>query len=660
MKKILLFVALMMSIFAFSDVFVENGKVVFTFEWEGAKVVYLAGTFNNWSPTALPMKEVEPGLWRAELELEPGTYQYKYVIDGTTWKEDPNAPGYVDDGFGGYNGIFTLVEKDGKLFIVGPQKKGEEKKYEPNPEREDTIFVEDGVVVIRYYNPDAEFVTIAGNFNNWNAEEIEMYPIEDGWWEGVLELRPGIYEYKFVVNGEEWVTDPNAFAFVDDGFGGKNGVFEVYEENGELKVKSPVEEEESVAEEKEPVVQEKTLEEGLTVEDGYVVFVVKKPEASEAYVAGNFNNWSTTANPMERKGDLWVAKIQLSPGTYQYKYVFTIAGSQVWQEDPYAPSYVPDGFGGKNGAFRLVEKDGELVIEPLEEKAGGETPFFGKYSIDLTYQYATDTFLKPLESSHELVLGVETDFLKATLGFNPGGSLLESAKVDVTSDSFRVFGHYNTPILGEGTPYEDWLQKTGFGLGISVLSYEIMADVGFDTDATKERFLLGVSGENFGTYFGINYLLGMEKVNLLGSFSFDLLGATTTIWAGTIFDNPVLYFVNLSIDADAYDLNYLYYEKTSTDDKGLLKASLDVFNLELYGDYNMNNNTYTVRAGYVFDDTYVLGLSYRYGDYNNFENDPDWISVFGELRNDAAKVRLSVIYNAYKKIYVNFYGEVNF
>lgn len=358
MKKILLFAALIMSIFAFSDVFVENGKVVFTFQWEGAKVVYLAGNFNNWSPTALPMKEVEPGLWRAELELEPGTYQYKYVIDGTTWKEDPNAPGYVDDGFGGYNGIFTLVEKDGELFIVASQKKGEEKKYEPNPEREDTIFVEDGVVVIRYYNPDAEFVTIAGNFNNWNAEEIEMYPVEDSWWEGVLELEPGIYEYKFVVNGEEWVTDPNAFAFVDDGFGGKNGVFEVYEENGELKVKSPVEEEESVAEEKEPVVQEKTLEEGLSVEDGYVVFVVKKPEASEAYVAGNFNNWSTTANPMERKGDLWVAKIQLSPGTYQYKYVFTIAGSQVWQEDPYAPSYVPDGFGGKmvpSGSWRKME-----------------------------------------------------------------------------------------------------------------------------------------------------------------------------------------------------------------------------------------------------------------------------------------------------------------
>lgn len=91
-----------------------------------------------------------------------------------------------------------------------------------------------------------------------------------------------------------------------------------------------------------------------------------------------------------------------------------------------------------------------------------------------------------------------------------------------------------------------------------------------------------------------------------------------------------------------------------------MKASLDVFNLELYGDYNMNNNTYTLSAGYVFDDTYVLGLSYRYGDYNNFEIDPDRISVFGELRNDTAKARLSVTYDAYKNIFVEFYGEVNF
>ncbi|PLV60443.1 glycogen-binding domain-containing protein [Thermotoga sp. KOL6] len=658
MKKILVLITLLLSVFAFSDVFVENGKVVFTFEWEGAKVVYLAGTFNNWSPTALPMEEVEPGLWRVELELEPGTYQYKYVIDGTMWREDPNAPGYVDDGFGGYNGIFTLVEKEGELFIVGPEKKGGEKKYEPNPNRKDTIFVEDNVVVLRYYNPDAEYVTIAGSFNNWNSEEIEMYQIGDGWWEGVLELGPGIYEYKFVVNGEEWVTDPNAFAFVDDGFGGKNGVFEVYEEDGVLKVKSPVEET-AISEPTASEKVEESFKEGVSVRDGYVVFVVKKPDASEAYVAGSFNNWSTNANPMERVGDYWVAEIKLDPGTYQYKYVFIISGNQVWQEDPYAPSYVPDGFGGKNGAFKLEEQDGELVIKPLEEKSEGTVPFFGKYTIDLEYEYATDTILKSLAGSHQLTLGVSTDLLKAYLTFEPTGSFLQSGLIYAGTEGFRVVGHYNTPILGE-FPFNAQFHGTGFGAEVSFSQVKMLADVGFDTDATKDRFLVGASTGNFGAYFGVNYLFGAETESISGFFSFDVFGTKNTVWAGVTFPGTPLFFVNVTSENDVFDLTYLCYSKTSESEKGFLEGKMRVFDLELYGNYNFNNNTYTVSASYVFKETYALGVAYRYGDYNNFEEDPDKITVFGELRNDTAKARLGVTYDAYKNIFLNFHGEVTF
>lgn len=155
-------------------------------------------------------------------------------------------------------------------------------------------------------------------------------------------------------------------------------------------------------------------------------------------------------------------------------------------------------------------------------------------------------------------------------------------------------------------------------------------------------------------------MLGIEKIDLAGFLSFDLLGAKTTVWTGLIFAKPVLYFVNLEVDSDNFDVNYLYYEKTSSEDKGFLKASIDLFNLELYGDYNFNNKTYTVSAGYVFDDTYVLGLAYRYGDYDNFENDPDKITVFGELRNEFASAKLGVTYDAYKNIYLDFQGEVNF
>ncbi|WP_126993216.1 isoamylase [Thermosipho globiformans] len=237
MKKFLIILILVLSLISFSKVFVEDGKVVFTFnEALDAKVVYLAGTFNNWSPNTLAMEKVD-GVWKVSLELEPGTYQYKYVIEGKNWKEDSEAPGYVDDGFGGKNGIFTLVDRDGTLVVL--EEKVEKPKLRINEDFDpELMFVdEEGYVVIRFkYDGQADYVTIAGSFNNWDAQDIECYEVDDGLWEAVLELDEGQYQYKFVVNGSEWVVDKNAPAFVDDGFGGENGYFEVFKEDGKLMV----------------------------------------------------------------------------------------------------------------------------------------------------------------------------------------------------------------------------------------------------------------------------------------------------------------------------------------------------------------------------------------------------------------------------------------
>jgi 1,4-alpha-glucan branching enzyme len=53
-----------------------------------AKSVMLAGTFNNWSDTSLKMNKDDKGVWRAKLKLKPGSYEYKFVIDGN-WMTDP-------------------------------------------------------------------------------------------------------------------------------------------------------------------------------------------------------------------------------------------------------------------------------------------------------------------------------------------------------------------------------------------------------------------------------------------------------------------------------------------------------------------------------------------------------------------------------------------
>jgi hypothetical protein len=46
-------------------------------------------------------------------------------------------------------------------------------------------------------------------------------------WTAQLVLPPGTYEYMFVENGENWVTDPLALQTRDDGFGRKNAVLDV-------------------------------------------------------------------------------------------------------------------------------------------------------------------------------------------------------------------------------------------------------------------------------------------------------------------------------------------------------------------------------------------------------------------------------------------------
>ena len=75
-------------------------------------------------------------------------------------------------------------------------------------------------------DPDVIQVAIAGTFNGWNPEGITMERAGDVWTAQLI-LPPGTYEYMFIENGENWVTDPLALQTRDDGFGRKNAVLDV-------------------------------------------------------------------------------------------------------------------------------------------------------------------------------------------------------------------------------------------------------------------------------------------------------------------------------------------------------------------------------------------------------------------------------------------------
>ena len=76
-------------------------------------------------------------------------------------------------------------------------------------------------VTFQFHHPEAEMVAIAGTFNDWHPSATPMVPLGNGHWAKTLELKPGIYEYLFVVDGK-WVADPGSAVTVSNPFGGIN------------------------------------------------------------------------------------------------------------------------------------------------------------------------------------------------------------------------------------------------------------------------------------------------------------------------------------------------------------------------------------------------------------------------------------------------------
>jgi len=66
---------------------------------------------------------------------------------------------------------------------------------------------------------------VVGTFNGWDPKAHPLEgPDRDGVWSLRLLLPPGRYRYMFVLDGSRWVTDPDAGASEDDGFGGRNNL----------------------------------------------------------------------------------------------------------------------------------------------------------------------------------------------------------------------------------------------------------------------------------------------------------------------------------------------------------------------------------------------------------------------------------------------------
>ena len=82
----------------------ESKKETFTYNDANAQSVSLAGDFTDWERNAIPMKKQKNGSWKATVNLPPGTYEYRFLVDGQ-WQNDQECQNRRQNGFGAENCI---------------------------------------------------------------------------------------------------------------------------------------------------------------------------------------------------------------------------------------------------------------------------------------------------------------------------------------------------------------------------------------------------------------------------------------------------------------------------------------------------------------------------------------------------------------------------
>jgi len=195
-----------------------------------------------------------------------------------------------------------------------------------------------------YSAPNASTVGLAGEFNSWTP--AAMTKGSDGTWTLDVPLSPGEYGYKFVLNGNDWELDPNNAARKT-----VNGV-----ENSSITVSgttaapaatgtgapagSP-----APAPSAPPAAVAAASPSVPSTSATGTLFTYSNSSANAVFVAGQFNNWDTSATPMQKdSAGLWTVRVPLVSGSYQYK--LYVDGS--WMLDPSNTQQADDGTGNQN------------------------------------------------------------------------------------------------------------------------------------------------------------------------------------------------------------------------------------------------------------------------------------------------------------------------
>ncbi len=345
------------------------------------------------------------------------------------------------------------------------------------------------------------------------------------------------------------------------------------------------------------------------VEDGMVVFEYEDRTADSVFVAGTFNNWSTSAWEMEYYNGVWVYVAELQPGVYEFKYV--VNGTD-WYEDPESPDYVPDPYGGRNSKFELVLEDGELKIVGGEAQEGKASIISGKYEFGLKTKLEDDTgFFASPQVTNEVILSINPNIQNADLELKIGAS---SSNID---SPFKVYGmkaawmqeHFSLGAfykLSINPNYNFYYQNPetklpGFGFIFNYSDFYVGADLLPQENKVKFLTFADCSFYDF-------------RVGLL----FDTVDATSLVIRGEAYD----FFTELDLEDWEFDSVLIGYEKADSFGASFLYAALDEYltvkGFGIYNEFDLDGAVYyetkeenfyafQIGGGYTLLESYRIG-----------------------------------------------------
>ncbi len=77
---------------------------------------------------------------------------------------------------------------------------------------------QDGHAIFRFFRPNVANVFVAGDFNGWRPDQLQMTSTGNGYWELKLRLSAGDHKFRYVADGL-WYTDFAAFGVEPERFG---------------------------------------------------------------------------------------------------------------------------------------------------------------------------------------------------------------------------------------------------------------------------------------------------------------------------------------------------------------------------------------------------------------------------------------------------------